>query len=455
MRLFPKERPEADDGAISDLADAGFQEQGAQKRFSKHDFMRRHEEAMEWVLRLNAADVTTEERLVFTGWLASERAHASAFHRAKRLHWMATHPLTPQNFRLQDAPPPQAANNTGRPNEDVSAPVGATSSDASAAVMVDAAPAEPAAAVNGSVTVESVTGEPVPSRRPARLSALEKLALQQSAMRELTAREARPQQPGTAGPKVTTPAGRIMALVVLAGLTTFVMADGPMRLRADLVSTSGEMPRMTLPDGSQVQLDAGSAIDVAYDITERRIRLLRGEAFFQVARDATRPFVVEAQNGTITGGVITDDGGTPSGAGFDVRLTKAGAVVAVTDQRVNVAPPDKPNGDQYAPVELQAGQRIAYGLDGSMSPIRAADPQQTAGWRQGKLEVENQSLASVIEQIDRHSPAPIIILGNALGQRRVSGSFDLTHPRATIDLLANRFGLHALHIGPLLTVLRD
>ena len=101
MRLFPKERAEAGDGAASGLADAASQARSSQKRDSKHDFMRRHEEAMEWVLRLNAADVTTEERLVFTGWLASDRAHASAFHRAKRLHWMATHPLTPQDFRLQ------------------------------------------------------------------------------------------------------------------------------------------------------------------------------------------------------------------------------------------------------------------------------------------------------------------------------------------------------------------
>jgi transmembrane sensor len=287
-----------------------------------------------------------------------------------------------------------------------------------------------------------------------RQSTLDKLAIQQSAMRELTAREARhvalPQRPAP-----SKPIGRIALFAVLAGLAAFVIADGPMRLRADLVSTIKDMPRMTLPDGSQVQLDSGSAIDVAYDITQRRVRLLRGEAFFQVARDATRPFVVEAQNGTITGGVITDDSGTPSGAAFDVRLTRAGAVVAVTDQLVSVAPPDKPNGDQYAPVELHAGQRIAYGLDGSMSPLRAADPQQTASWRQGKLEVRNQTLASVIERIDRHSPTPIIILGNALGQRRVSGSFDLSKPRAAVDMLAERFGLHALHIGPLLTVLRD
>ena len=437
MRLFPKERAEAGDGAVSGPADPASEEKGAQKRDSKHDFMRRHEEAMEWVLRLNASDITTEERLVFTGWLASDRAHASAFHRAKRLHWMATHPLTPQNFRLQDAPPPQAANSIELPNADASVP------------------AEAAAAASEPVTGESLADEPMPSQRPARLSTLEKLALQQSAMRELTAREARPQRSDAAGRKASKPAGRIVALVVLAGLAAFVMADGPMRLRADLVSGSGEMPRLTLPDGSQVQLDAGSAIDIAYDITERRIRLLRGEAFFQVARDATRPFVVEAQNGTVTGGVITDDSGTPSGAGFDVRLTKAGAVVAVTDQTVGVAPPDKPNGDQYAPVELQAGQRIAYGLDGSMSPIRAADPQQIAGWRQGKLTVETQSLASVVEQLDRHSPTPIIILDNALGQRRISGSFDLTHPRAAIDLLANRAGLRAVHLGPLLTVLRD
>ncbi|MDY0884636.1 FecR family protein [Dongia soli] len=476
MRLIPKQRPEADNDIISDV-----QETGARQKVSKHEFMRRHEEAMEWVLRLNAADVTPAERLAFAGWLASDRAHASAFHRAKRLHWMATHPLTPQGFRLQDAPPPQAANTTARPDADAPAEeisASATAGDASASVMpnhlavkpavsrdalLQAPMVEPASADAAATDIHAE--QPSWSPRPMRRSTLEKLAQQQSAMRELTAREARhvalPHRMQRGGQKDAGTGkgayaiGRVAALAVVAGLAAFLIADGPMRLRADLVSTSKEMPRITLPDGSQVQLDSGSAIDVAYDITVRRIRLLRGEAFFQVARDATRPFVVEAQNGTVTGGVITDDSGTPSGAGFDLRLTKAGAVVTVSDQVVSVAPPDKPNGDQYAPVELQAGQRIAYGLDGSMSPIRMADPQQTASWRRGRLEVENQSLASVIEQIDRHSPAPIIILGSSLGQRRVSGSFDLSHPREAVDMLAQRFNLHAVHVGPLLTVLRD
>ena len=69
---------------------------------------------MEWVQRLSAPDVTAEERRIFAGWLASDPAHASAFHRAKRLHWMASHPLTPQDFHLHDAPP-KAANSIDPP----------------------------------------------------------------------------------------------------------------------------------------------------------------------------------------------------------------------------------------------------------------------------------------------------------------------------------------------------
>jgi len=237
----------------------------------------------------------------------------------------------------------------------------------------------------------------------------------------------------------------VTAGLVAAALALFVVLDGPMRLRADAIADHGESPALTLSDGSVVHLDASSAIAVAMDGTERRVRLLRGEAFFEVASNPDRPFLVQAANGATTA----------LGTAFDVRLADGGAEVTVTQHAVSVAPSSGGGGGASAPVTVREGQRVAYDADGRIGALRKADAAAAASWRSGLLVIDDEPLASVIERIGRHSPARIVVVGDATARRRISGTFDIRDPLAAITVLERSLRIRSTRLGSMLVILHD
>ena len=111
-----------------------------------------------------------------------------------------------------------------------------------------------------------------------------------------------------------------LAAIVSVGAGIFVALDGALWMQADVIAGKGERPILTLEDGSTLQLNAQSAVAYQFTSAERRIVLLRGEAFVQVAADSQRPFVVKAGGGTTTA----------LGTAFDVNLTDDGTSVTGT-----------------------------------------------------------------------------------------------------------------------------
>ena len=122
--------------------------------------------------------------------------------------------------------------------------------------------------------------------------------------------------------------GVALSTLAATSVALFVFFDDlSLYLRSDHYAAAGETKLVTLDDGSHVELDAKSAMTVRYSAGERRLTLLEGEAWFEVAPDPARPFVVEALGGTVTA----------LGTAFDVALEKARAQVTVTQHRVSVA----------------------------------------------------------------------------------------------------------------------
>jgi transmembrane sensor len=228
---------------------------------------------------------------------------------------------------------------------------------------------------------------------------------------------------------------------IAAGILLFFALGGPLRLQADAIAGLGEQPVLTLPDGSTVQLDSASAVAFTFDATRREVHLLRGEAYFRVAPDATRPFTVRAAGGS----------STALGTEFDVRLTDEGAEVGVTEHAVRVVAPAAEGPAQEA--TLREGQQVAYGRDGRLGPVRGADPTAMAAWRGGTLVVENATLASVVERIGRRTRARIVIATDQLAQRRISGSFDISDPLAALAVLERALGIGSTRVGGFLVVL--
>lgn len=226
-------------------------------------------------------------------------------------------------------------------------------------------------------------------------------------------------------------------VVALAGLTTaFFAFDGPMWLRADVIAGRGELPVVNLADGSMMQLNAGSAAAFDFDAHGRVVTLLRGEAFFEVAPDPARPFVVEA-----------DDGRTVAlGTAFNVRIGGDDRTqVTVVEHAVQVsAGSDK--------VDVAAGQETSYASDGELGTPHDADTAAALAWRRGMLVVDNATLDRVVAEISRHFHGRIVLVGFGLGERRVSGTFNISDPEAALSVLEKTLHLQIFRMGPVVLV---
>lgn len=198
-------------------------------------------------------------------------------------------------------------------------------------------------------------------------------------------------------------------------------------LRADHVSAPGEIRTVILADQSQVTLDADSAIAVDFSHGQRRVKLIRGAAFFSVTHTGD-PFVVAAEQGEAR--VL--------GTQFEVRRQLHGAQVTVLSGRVAVTADE--HGQQQI---LTAGQQVAY-ADGTAEKLHAVDSEAQLAWRQGWLTYYKTTLADVVEDLRRYYPGRIVLLNDELAARKVSGSFPSKDPQAVLNSLQGvlRFEQH-------------
>lgn len=238
------------------------------------------------------------------------------------------------------------------------------------------------------------------------------------------------------GWRVSMPATAAAAVALFCALVLF---DLPIRMASDARTATGEIATRTLPDGSIVTLNTNSAIAIHYTPEQRRVALLRGEALFQVARDPTRVFVVEASGGAIRA----------LGTEFVVRRDADRSVVTVVESRVAVAYP----AGSGSPVTLFPGQRVRYGSESGIGPIETVDTEAASAWRRGKLMVVDQPLRSVIDELNRYHQGYIRIMDSTIADRRVSGVFDLHQPAAAVDALERSLGLRSTRITAVVIVI--
>ena len=207
-------------------------------------------------------------------------------------------------------------------------------------------------------------------------------------------------------------------------------------LRADYTS-GAQVRQVTLADRSQLTLDAGTAVAVDFAHGQRRVRLLRGAAFFEVTHTG-EPFLVDAQGGEVR--VL--------GTQFEVRGQGDGAQVTVRSGRVAVTV-----AEGQPARELTANQQLAY-AGGVAAGVEAVDSDSRLAWRQGWLNYYQVPLAQVLEDLGRYYPGRILLLDGELAQRRVSGSFPVAEPLAALDSLGKVMGFERQTLLGRLTVLR-
>lgn len=218
------------------------------------------------------------------------------------------------------------------------------------------------------------------------------------------------------------------------------LAWGPdvlLRVQADQTTATAELRRLVLDDGSRVELAPRSAMAVDFSDRERRLRLLQGRAFFVVAAGDRRPFVVEAQ------GVEARDIGTE----FDVRTGGGETEVAVREGVVEVTRPGT-----AGVAELHAGERIRIASSGATDRGRL-DADTIGAWRKGRLMVENQPVAAVVDALRPYFSGAVLLIGDRLARQPLTGAYNLADPVGALRAVASAQGASVHRVSPWLLVI--
>lgn len=226
-------------------------------------------------------------------------------------------------------------------------------------------------------------------------------------------------------------------------------APGQAVLATSVYATTAEgYQRVTLADGSVLELNASSEARVDFLPAERHVRLLRGEAHFTVAKNKQRPFIVHA--GTVAVQAV--------GTAFNVRMDENDVEVLVTEGRVKVA-----NQAASAPAvlpELAAGQRIVLSLKdaviapGQVEAILPEAVEAALAWQGPRLRFADTPLSSVVAQFNRHNQVQVELGDASLVSVPVDGSFRSENVEAFIRLLESDGSIRAERVGKDRIILR-
>ena len=183
-----------------------------------------------------------------------------------------------------------------------------------------------------------------------------------------------------------------------------------------------------MQDGSTITLNTESGIRVAMTQTERRVDLEKGEAFFEVAKDANRPFVVRAG----------DDRIMAVGTKFSVRREGDNVRVIVTEGKVRV---EHAGAQRQAQATLVAAGSFAVAGEAGIlvedEPL--PDLQEHLSWRQGFVIFHEMPLVDAVAEFNRYSARLIVIDDPTLASIRIGGNFRFSNAEGFVRLLAEAF----------------
>ena len=182
----------------------------------------------------------------------------------------------------------------------------------------------------------------------------------------------------------------------------------------------GERQTLALSDGSTLQLDANTAVDVEISGTQRRVTVRHGQIHVQVARDPSRPF-----------DVIANGGATRAlGTGFNVRRGEHAVDVAVTEHSVRVS-----HENSALTAQVREGEHLRYSDRGNIGTPVSTDLHTVTAWQRGYLIFDNASLDDVISQMSQYRRGLVIVRDPALKQLRLTGVFRVDDTDALLAAL--------------------
>jgi transmembrane sensor len=287
------------------------------------------------------------------------------------------------------------------------------------------------------------------------------------------------------GPRARPPRTDLGRRFTIAASLAAVLAIGGVFLHSQIglyTAGFGEQRTLTLADGSVVTLNTESQIKVDFSEKRRSIELQKGEAFFRVAHDASRPFFVDAKDAIVRA----------VGTQFNVKIAPQDTVVSVVDGVVNVSlnndsssavsrllpslrgrdaggkdsvtipsasgmihnsaatrgeGPQVPRDESQ--ITLTKGQearieRHEFAGGSAVPPISKADTPaalHAAAWTQGRLEFEATPLAEVLSEFQRYRQFDVEIDDDTTRQLKLTGSFESHDPDSVLAYIATIPGM--------------
>lgn len=217
-------------------------------------------------------------------------------------------------------------------------------------------------------------------------------------------------------------------------------------------TSHGEQRSLQLPDNTIVRLNSDSAIAVSFSQDRRLVEVIRGQAYFEVAKNPVRPFAVRV------GGLLIRDIGTA----FDVYRQDIATTVTVTEGQVQVWPapaappstgwlhPDHAPSAATRPrplVDLVAGHQARIAASGQLESQGPVDVEQATAWLQGNIVFEDESIAAVAAQFNRYNNSQISVADRRIGALPISGTFAAHDVATFVAFLDSMPGVHTRMLG--------
>lgn len=235
------------------------------------------------------------------------------------------------------------------------------------------------------------------------------------------------------GPKGV--AGAVLALTLGLG----AIATWPVVMGRAYQTEIGEQRFVRLEDGSRVRLDTDSRIRVKLSGRQRSIQLVSGRAFFDVARDPSRPFVVTAGPDSVRA----------LGTRFSVGRAEGGAEVTLVEGKVLVESDRQKISRIWT---LSPGDRIETA--GAHPSVQRVDAAAATSWTRGQLTFSRRTLAEAAAEVNRYSSRKVILDDPGLASRQISGVFDAGDTDAFVGVVTELYGVQAdqrgddIHLRP-------
>lgn len=325
------------------------------------------QQAVYWLVRLNAGDLTDQETLEFANWLSADYTHSHALADAEQL--------------FQDMT--------------IVAKINAISSD------------------DNNMRASSVAMYPLKPKGHKR-NRIQSLYQQ---------------------PLFAVAATILLVALFNVSFTSRWLDD----LRSDYYTGVGEQQEIVLKDGSRVLMDTDTALRFINGQERREVVLLRGQARFDVAPDAQRPFEVTSVDLTVRA----------LGTVFNVqRLANDGVQVAVQEHAVMVK--DNINAESQM---VAKGQMLVFRVGQSLSRPQVANLDQVTSWQNHYLTINDRPLSELITELERYRSERIILAGDGLASMRVTGVFSLNDPDKVLATVCGVLNLKQINVGSWLIVL--